>query len=500
MQREKKKKIIAPNAVTLLCALKACAMARDVRKGEEVHKEIASKECGLLSSSEEEVTMLVNALVDMYGKCGRLGKAQRVLEEAGPMRNVVTWNALIGGYAEANRLGEAWECLERMREDDGLEPNAVTFICMLKACGQCGALEQGQHLHASIAASCSEALLKTNTHNNNNNNNDNNNDNNNNDNDNGNNTALGNAVVDMYARCGAVSRAREVLDRLPDRTLLSWSALIAGYARLGRAREAAGCLGAMRKQGLAPNAVTLASMLKALGGSTSTSTSASAGLQASGFVVDRRLLEKEIVLGNATVAMYARRGMLDEARSVADQLPAHDVVTWNALIAGLAEQGQGPPALACFERMRSDGIVPNATTFLSAIHACRRSGLSEPALALLSDMRNRYRLLPGTQHHACLVAALGDAGHLQMAASIISTVPDHDPALWLALLASCSRWGANAGLALLAFDRVLQMDRACAPAYVLIARILTASGLLDDGCRPSLQEERPSLQEERPEL
>ena len=49
---------------------------------------------------------------------------------------------------------------------------------------------------------------------------------------------LGNALVDMYAKCGAVSKVRQVLDGLPSWNVDSWSALTVGYAQEGHAKQA----------------------------------------------------------------------------------------------------------------------------------------------------------------------------------------------------------------------------------------------------------------------
>ncbi|MCO5592863.1 hypothetical protein L7F22_046867 [Adiantum nelumboides] len=85
--------------------------------------------CGRLKDD----VVLGTALVDMYAKCGVLQKAQKVLEEL-PFRNVVSWNVLIAGYLKEGQDQEALGYLQQM-QNEGLDPNAITYDCILKACG-----------------------------------------------------------------------------------------------------------------------------------------------------------------------------------------------------------------------------------------------------------------------------------------------------------------------------------------------------------------------------
>ena len=92
-----------------------------------------------------------NALIDMYVECGVLRKAQQVLEEL-LVRDVVSWSALISGYTQQGQDLEALKCFERM-QSEGLSPDVISFICILKSCGNIGALYKGKQMHNMIIAS-----------------------------------------------------------------------------------------------------------------------------------------------------------------------------------------------------------------------------------------------------------------------------------------------------------------------------------------------------------
>jgi pentatricopeptide repeat protein len=190
-----KREGFSPNAVTFTGILKACSKEEFIRKGEEMHEEIVGK--GLMENN----TVLGNALVDMYAKCGMLKKAEQVLKELN-VRDVISWSSLIAGYAHHGKNQEALNCLQLMR-NEGLSPNAVTYVSILKACGNIGAIDKGKQIHEEITNM--KFLDKD--------------------------VMLGNALLDMYSKCGRLDIAQQVLEKLPCRDVVSWSTLISGYAQ-----------------------------------------------------------------------------------------------------------------------------------------------------------------------------------------------------------------------------------------------------------------------------
>eukprot|EP00250_Pteridium_aquilinum_P015774 c22758_g10_i1 orf=1-210(-) len=69
----------------------------------------------------------------------------------------------------------------------------------------------------------------------------------------------------MYSKCGALAEAREVSDELSVRDVGSWNALIAGYCQHGHGEKVFDCFGQMKQEGVPPNTITFASILKACG-------------------------------------------------------------------------------------------------------------------------------------------------------------------------------------------------------------------------------------------
>ena len=436
MQREG----ISPNLVTFICILQGCGSLRDVKYGIKIHEEIMSR--GLLGKD----IVLGTALVDMYVKCGMLTKAKEVLEEL-PNRNAVCWNALITGYVHEGMFRETLLCFDQMRSE-GLGPDPVTCICILKACANTRAIDKGKQIHDHIA---NRGWLEKDI-------------------------VLSTALVDMYSKCSMLSKARETLKELHIRDVVSWNALIDGYAEQGQCHEALDCVRLMKMEGASPNAITFTCILKACAKTGSTEK----GKQIHNEIESMGLLMKDSSLGTALVDMYAKCGMLAKAQEVLEKLPLRSQVSWSALIAGYAQQGQGKKALQCFKQMQNEGFFPNAVTILSVLSACSHSGLLDEAQMVFGDMTKKYGISPTLEHHTCMVLVFGCAGEFDKATSVIQVMPVlSDTAVWLALLGSCRKWG-NVELGTLAFDQTLQLEKTCGAAYVLMANIFAAAGMQKD--------------------
>ncbi|KAI5060788.1 hypothetical protein GOP47_0025208 [Adiantum capillus-veneris] len=431
---------LSPDAVTFACILKACGNLKASNMGKRIHDEIARQ--GLLGTD----MVLASALVDMYAKCGALASAQQVLEEL-PFRNVVSWSALIAGYAQEGQGEQALHCFEQM-QCEGFSPDEVTFACVLKACGTIEDVDKGKQIHEEIAK---QGFLDTNI-------------------------VLGSALVDMYAKCGALAKAQQVLEEMPSRNVVSWSALIAGYAQQGLGKEALNCFDQMKREGLSPNAVTYSSVLKACG----SIQDIDRGEQIYDQIARQGLLGNNIVLGTAVVDMYVKCGALAKAQKVLEELPSRDAVSWSALITGFCHQGQGEQALTCFKQMLSEGLSPDAVTFSCILNTCSHLGLLEDAHMYFMAMNTKYGVKPSIEHYTCMVDLFGRAGHLDKAARVIQEMPFYDHVAVLStLMGACRKWG-DVNVGRWAFEQAVNVDKRDGSTYVIMADIYAAAGMQED--------------------
>ena len=178
------------------------------------------------------------------------------------------------------------------------------------------------------------------------------------------------ALVDMYAKCGCIGTARYIFDKMSERNVVSWSAIIAGYTQNGEVNEALRLLHQMQLTGVKPNSTTMVSVLSAcvLLGALQQGMFFHAYILTSGFGFDSSVV-------SALINMYAKCGDIVSARQIFDRMSEKNIVSWNAMIAGYGMHGYGQDALILFSQMQQRCKEPNAITFISVLSACSHAGL-----------------------------------------------------------------------------------------------------------------------------
>nr|CAJ86042.1 H0723C07.12 [Oryza sativa] len=199
----------------------------------------------------------------------------------------------------------------------------------------------------------------------------------------GSDTMLNNNLIDMYAKCGKLHMAGEVFDGMPERNVVSWTALMVGFLHHGEARECLRLFGEMRGSGTSPNEFTLSATLKACGGGTR------AGVQIHGVCV-RTGFEGHDVVANSLVVMYSKGRWTGDARRVFDVIPSRNLATWNSMISGYAHAGQGRDSLLVFREMqRRHDEQPDEFTFASLLKACSGLGAAREGAQVHAAMAVR---------------------------------------------------------------------------------------------------------------
>ncbi|MCL7047452.1 hypothetical protein MKW94_014358 [Papaver nudicaule] len=130
-----------PNYAGIVGALTACGSLGALDQGRWIHAYVDRN--GL-----ELNRILGTALVDMYAKCGCIETAQQVFNDM-PDRDVFAFTSMISGLSNHDKSGKAIELFLKMR-DEGVQPNEVTFICVLSACSRMGLVEEGLDFFRSM--------------------------------------------------------------------------------------------------------------------------------------------------------------------------------------------------------------------------------------------------------------------------------------------------------------------------------------------------------------
>eukprot|EP01018_Ginkgo_biloba_P024720 Gb_03959 [translate_table: standard] len=307
--------------------LQRCIDMNSLDAGKRVH--------GHMIKTGFEPDMFVrNNLVNLYAKCGSVEDARHVFDKM-PERDVVSWNAISAAYVQHGDYEEAWKLVCQMQRE-GMEPSKFTFASILRACAKLATLENGRQVHALIIKTEYESDV-----------------------------IVGSALVDMYAKCRSIDIAGQVFGKLPERNVVSWTAIIVGHSQNGNSEKALELFCQMQQCGAKPNQFTFASFL----GACATLASLEEGKQAHGQII-KAGLESSVFVGSAIVDMYAKCRSIDDAWREFDKMPQRDALSWNAIITGYAQSGHSEDALKLFCLLKQSGAKPNQFIFASLVRTC----------------------------------------------------------------------------------------------------------------------------------
>ncbi|KAM3685734.1 hypothetical protein ACB098_11G143000 [Castanea mollissima] len=446
MQEEGQK----PDSITVVTVLPAAANIGSWRIGKLIHGYA-------IRAGFELLVNISTALVDMYSKCGSVGTARLIFDRM-KQRTVVSWNSMIHGYVQSGDPEEAMAIFQKML-DEGVELTNVTVMEALHACADLGDLEGGKFVHKLV----DELKL-------------------------GYDVSVKNSLISMYSKCKRVDLAAKVFEGLQGKTIVSWNAMILGYAQNGRVNEALNHFCEMQSQNIKPDSFTLVSVIPALA-------ELSVMRQAKwmhGLVI-RNCLDKNVFVMTALVDMYAKCGAIRTARKLFDMMEERHVTTWNAMIDGYGTHGLGKDAVELFNDMQKGTIKPNDITFLCVISACSHSGLVEEGLCFFSSMKEDYGLEPAMDHYGAMVDLLGRAGQLNKAWDFIQDMPV-EPGITVfgAMLGAC-KIHKNVELGEKAAKKLFELNPDEGGYHVLLSNIYATASMWDKMAKVRTMMEKTGL-------
>ncbi|KAK3138400.1 hypothetical protein QOZ80_5AG0368430 [Eleusine coracana subsp. coracana] len=386
-----------------------------------------------------------NSLVTMYAKAECMDAAREVFESS-KERNSITWSAMITGYAQ-NGEAESADRMFLQMHAAGFLPTEFTFVGVLNACSDMGALVMGKQAHGLIVKLGFEMQIYVKS-----------------------------ALVDMYAKCGCIGDAKDGFLQLYDvDDVVLWTAMIAGHVQNGEHEEAMMLYARMDKEAIMPSNLTITSVLRAC--------ACLAALEP-GKQLHAQILKFGFGLGgsigSALSTMYSKCGNLEDGMVVFRRMPDRDVIAWNSIISGFSQNGCGNGALELFEEMKLEGTAPDHITFINVLCACSHMGLVDRGWIYFRSMTKEYGLTPRLDHYACMVDILSRAGLLVEAKEFIESITiDHGTCLWRIVLGACRSLrdfdvGAYAG------ERLMELGTEDSSAYILLSNIYASQRKWND--------------------
>jgi pentatricopeptide repeat protein len=262
----------------------------------------------LFDEMPEKDSVSWNVMITAYAKHGIMDKSIELFNQ-NPKRDNVSWNAVISGYVKCGSHKKAVEFFERMRQT-GLRPDNVTILSLLTLCTCTGSLDLGQKLHDFLLESFPRNGLPI---------------------------KLGNAIIDMYSKCGCIEKAIDVFESMEESDISSWNSVICGLALHGHTSKALNLFEEMLKRKVKPDEITFVGVLA----SCSHGGMVNKGREYFNLMQYQYGIKPHIKHYGCMVDMLGRAGFLKEAYHIIQEMKIEpNVVVWRTLLGACKMHGE----------------------------------------------------------------------------------------------------------------------------------------------------------------
>ncbi|KAE9615793.1 putative tetratricopeptide-like helical domain, DYW domain-containing protein [Lupinus albus] len=477
-----------PDHYTFPFVFKACGEILALSYGVSIHADV-------FRTGFESNVFVCNAVVAMYGRFGAIADARKVFDDLchRGVEDLVSWNSIVCSYTRVGDVLSAIKMFGKMTGKGLVLPDAVSLVNVLPACALLGKSLQGKEIHGfAIRSGLVDDVF------------------------------VGNAVVDMYAKCGKMDEASMVFERMKFKDVVSWNAMVTGYSQTGRFEDALSLFEKMREEnigldvvtwtaviagyaqrghgcealdvfrqmcncGSRPNVVTLVSLLSGCASVGALLNGKETHCYAIKFILNfnGHNTRDDLMVINGLIDMYAKCQSVNVSRTMFDSISPkdRDVVTWTVMIGGYAQHGDASPALQLFSEMFKMGysIRPNDFTLSCALMACARmSALRFGRQIHAYLLRNNYDS-DNLFVTNCLIDMYTKSGDVDTAQTVFDNMPERNSVSWTTLMTGYGMHGRGED-ALRVFDEMKNMG--LVPDGITFLVVLYAcshSGMVDHG-------------------
>ncbi|ONK76849.1 uncharacterized protein A4U43_C02F460, partial [Asparagus officinalis] len=354
--------------------------------------------------------------------------------------STILFNSLLRSFTNSNNPRAAIRLYTQML-NRGPEPDNYSFTFVLKACVGAHDIKTGKSVHNQVIR---RGLIDD--------------------------LFIGTGLVDMYVKFGRVEIARKAFDSMPTRDVVSWNAMIAGFAKGGEPSIALGLLREMMGVGIEPNSVSFLNLFPAV----CVLSEVMLCRTLHGFVVRRGFWAS---VSNGLVDTYSKCGDVESARGIFDgMLGLRDDVSWASMISGYVFNGFFLEALELFDEMRRDDLKLNQVSLMSALSAVAEIGDLERGM----DIHN-YAIQKGIDFDVPTITVLmtmyAKCRDLETAKFLFEGIQKKDIVAWSAMISSLIQIGRSKEALSLLREMVM---RGFVPNKVTIVSALPACGDLLD--------------------
>ncbi|KAI3695053.1 hypothetical protein L1987_78041 [Smallanthus sonchifolius] len=437
-----------PDSFSFANVLPVYASLRKIQRVRLIHSMVIKS--GL---NVENDVVLCTALLDSYGKCSDV-KAAESLFFSTHHANTATWNALIAVYILNNKMENGMNLFHQM-VGSRVSLDSITVVTLCQLCGQMGSLKHANMFHGfSLFKGFSSHLI------------------------------VGNALIDMYMRCGCTESAELVFHSMCVKNIVTWNTMIYGYMAVGCSPKGLGLFQQMQSEtAYNPDSVTFISLLQGC-----LSVSATYLELVHAYILKYGLASETQVM-NSLIDGFAKIGDLEKARELFMQTDfKKDQSSWNIMIAGYGMNGQGSESSKLFSQMEVNGYAPDAITFTCLLSSCSHCGLIEDGCKFFELMITKYNIQPSIEHWTCIIDMLGRANSLEDAYDVIKTgiyhkcsdsAPLDSITVWGALLSAC-RFSMNMEVGEVVGKKLSKMESGKVGYYSLLSNLYSSNKKWDE--------------------
>ncbi|KAK6918739.1 Pentatricopeptide repeat [Dillenia turbinata] len=329
-----------------------------------------------------------SAFVSGFARLGLINSAKKIFEQMSD-RNVVSMNGLMVGLVKQNQGDEAIRAFLEMKDLVGL--NCDSYVILLSAIADFPLTHEGRkkgrEVHAIVVRN---GLIDTNV-------------------------TIGNGLVNMYAKCGAIDDACLIFGFMVNKDSVSWNSIIAGLDQNECFEDAVEFFCGMRRTGILPSNFALISSL---------SSCASLGWTRLGEQINceglKLGLNLDVSVSNALLALYGENGYLSDCQKLFSLMSDYDQVSWNTVIGAFSDsETKVSEAIEYFMDMMQAGWSLSRVTFINVLAAASSLSLHELGRQL-HGLSLKYCLASDTAIENALLSCYGKCGEMEECEKIFS--------------------------------------------------------------------------------
>ncbi|KAL7587575.1 putative pentatricopeptide repeat-containing protein At3g01580 [Lactuca sativa] len=424
-----------PDSFSFANVLPAYASLGNLKRIKLIHSMIIKQGVNI-----DQDVVLCTSILDAYGKCSDVKAAEFLfLFHCIQKPNTASWNAMISVYNSNNKIKNSMVVFQEMICSKVLM-DCITMVTIFQSCGQMGLVKEGNMIHkfSLMKGFCSYLIV-------------------------------GNALIDMYMRCGSIKSAEIFFDLMSLRNIVTWNTMIYGYMKGGCFSMGVRFFHHMQLE-YKPDSVTIISLLQGNSGSF---------LEMFHGYILKLGLDFETQIINILIDSYAKIGNVDKAQELFERNDfKRDQTSWNIMIAAYGMNGQGIESCKLFTKMHENGYRPDTITFTSLLSACSHSGLIEEGCKFFDLMVTKYKIQPSMEHLTCVIDMLGRANSLKEAYDLMKNMNYQKPVLG-ALLSAC-RTNMNIEVGELVGRKLLEMESDSFEYHSLLSNLYSLNDKWDE--------------------